>query len=364
MYLGVGGLFGPADDATRCAEVLPSALPERLSETGLYTDISREDAVAEARRVSPAQRAVVRRCRRRRAGIQLPDGATDRQRRHGPLDSSRSGTKLFKEFALDGKRLETRLIWRVADTGNREQDTLVGAYVWNDDESDAYVREGRRRRTCAAPTTTRRRPTRAGAATSARPGTSSGSRRCRLGDVSGAAAVDPPPAGTTYAAPNAALGYLHANCGHCHNPEGGAWVDSHMILRLDVDERDAADDADRADDGRVDLEQWINHGYTKRIVAGDPDHERAVLPDDSQRTMNVQMPPLATEHTDPTRASSSSAPGSNRYEAPRLSARPARVAGIRAQLRRPRPARRRPPRVPTEPAADRRRPTEREATRA
>lgn len=33
----------------------------------------------------------------------------------------------------------------------------------------------------------------------------------------------------------AALGYLHASCGNCHNTRGTAWPDTQMLLRLDAD---------------------------------------------------------------------------------------------------------------------------------
>jgi hypothetical protein len=32
-------------------------------------------------------------------------------------------------------------------------------------------------------------------------------------------------------ATTAALGYLHANCGHCHNQNGTSWPDTQMMLR-------------------------------------------------------------------------------------------------------------------------------------
>ena len=36
--------------------------------------------------------------------------------------------------------------------------------------------------------------------------------------------LDPRPPGDPET--SRALGYLHANCGHCHNPRGGAWPDT------------------------------------------------------------------------------------------------------------------------------------------
>jgi hypothetical protein len=47
----------------------------------------------------------------------------------------------------------------------------------------------------------------------------------------------------------------------------------------------------------VPLQQWTNHGYADRIVAGDPD-QSAIAYRISQRTMYTQMPPIATEFVD------------------------------------------------------------------
>ena len=71
-----------------------------------------------------------------------------------------------------------------------------------------------------------------------------------------------------------------------------------MVLRLDVEEHDATATQIYQTTVGVDLQQWTNHGYAKRIVPGDPDSS-AIFYRMSQRAMNVQMPPLATEKTDP-----------------------------------------------------------------
>ena len=187
---------------------------------------------------APAQRAVVRRRREARAGIQLPDGAvidsTDMDHwtfpgRHEVLQ----GVRARRQAARDAPDLARR---RHRRSRARHARRRVRVERRRDRRG---VRRRTARRTCAAPITTRRRPTPAGTVTSARPGTSLGLSALQLGDVS-ALPLSAPPGGTTFAAPNPALGYLHANCGHCHNPNGSAWVDSHMILRLDVDEHDAA----------------------------------------------------------------------------------------------------------------------------
>lgn len=276
------------------AEVLPSALPARLSQTGLYTDIRGKLIAPRLTEFAPnnvlwSDGAVKSRW------YQLPLG--------GVIDSSDMnhwrfpvGTKLFKEFARDGVRLETRLIWRVGDTGNRETDTLVGSYVWNDAESEAELvplgEQDVRGTDHDAPAQETCWRCHIG-----EPGTILGMSALQLGDVSALPLSVPPADPTPFAAPNAALGYLHANCGHCHNPRGGAWSDSHMVLRLDVEERDAPSTQTVQTTVGVALEQWIGRGFDYRIVAGNPDQSAAFYRI-TQRTMNVQMPPIATEHTD------------------------------------------------------------------
>lgn len=276
------------------AEVLPSVLPDRLSRTGLYTDIRAKTLAPGLVAFTPAHVLWSDGADKQR-WIYLPEGSTidssDMDRWRFPV-----GTKLFKEFSLDGKRIETRLIWRVADTGNRERDTLMGSYVWNDSETEAVL---------AKDGATDVRGTELDVPSMdtcwrchiGEPGHSLGFSAVQLGDVSAWPLSAPPPAGTTFGAPNAALGYLHANCGHCHNPSGGAWSDSRMVLRLGADERDAmATEIVKTTVGEP-LEQWLDAGFSYRIVPGDPDHS-AVVYRMSQRTMNVQMPPLATERTD------------------------------------------------------------------
>ena len=269
-------------------------MPAQLSLTGIYTDIRAKTLNPKLVPFAPnnvlwSDGAVKTRW------FQLPDGAvidsTDMNHWKFPV-----GTKFFKEFALDGKRLETRLIWRVADTGDFEKDTLVGAFLWNDSETEAtFAKDGGenlRGTDHDAPAADTCWKCHIGEA-----GHILGLSALQTGDVSKLPLSAPPPAGTTYAAPNAALGYLHANCGHCHNPRGGGWQDSHMILRLDVEETDAATTQTVQTTVGQNLETWLNHGYLKRIVPGDPD-QSALFYRMSQRAMNVQMPPLATEHTD------------------------------------------------------------------
>ena len=281
-------------DAAVDAAPLPTALPARLSETGLYADLATKQLAPGLVEFTPAN-ALWSDAAVKRRWLALPAGAVidsaDMDHWRFPV-----GTRLFKEFVKGGKRLETRLIWRVGDRGDFERDTLVGAYVWNDDESEAVLAvdgavdvRGTDHDVPAADTCWRCHV--------GEPGHVLGYAALQLGDLTGVPLSHPPPAGTTYAAPHPALGYLHANCGHCHNPEGSAWASSGMVLRLDVDERDAATTQLARTTIGVRLQQWIDRGYEFRVVAGDP-AASAVLFRMTQRTVNVQMPPLATEHQD------------------------------------------------------------------
>jgi hypothetical protein len=288
-----GGHHTPVVDAEVDAG-LPTTMPAMLSQTPLYKDIGSKTLADGTIEFTPANVLWSDGAEKHR-WIQLPPNAqidsTDMDHWVFPL-----GTVFFKEFDLDGKRLETRMVWHVAQTGNFQTDYLVGAYVWDDTESDATFKidgqqdiRGTDHDAPAADTCWRCHVGEAGHIL--------GFSALQLGDTSMWPLTVQP--GTTFAAPNTALGYLHANCGHCHNPNGSAWVDSKMILRLDTAEHDVMTTQIYQTTVGVPLEQWIGRGYTTRIIAGDPDNS-AVFVRMSSRVMNVQMPPIATEYVDPT----------------------------------------------------------------
>ncbi len=96
-----------------------------------------------------------------------------------------------------------------------------------------------------------------------------------------------------------ALGYLHANRGHCHNPSGTAWPDTQMVLRSVV--ADAGLDATgvtRSTVG-VHLEYWRGGSIVSRVSPGQPD-QSALVARRSARGNDDQLPPLATEVVDGT----------------------------------------------------------------
>lgn len=130
------------------------------------------------------------------------DGSAKRRWLHLPpgtaIDASRPdawdfppGTKAWKEFSRNGQRIETRLIERLADGSWR-----YATYVWNANGTDAVLAPDQgignipSRADCLA---------------------------CHEGapvPILGYSAVQ------LKGSVPAALGYLHGNCGHCHNDTG------------------------------------------------------------------------------------------------------------------------------------------------
>ena len=119
------------------------------------------------------------------------------------------GTRAWKEFS-HGRRIETRVIERLADDTWR-----YAAYVWNAEGTRARAADERGETIAveSAPGGTYRVPSRADclACHEGAPVPILGYSAIQLGR-------------TAIAAPSerarAALGYLHGNCGHCHNDSG------------------------------------------------------------------------------------------------------------------------------------------------
>lgn len=118
-------LFVPA------SATLAETVPEWLSETGLYADITTQTVAADHLPYTP-QYPLWSDGATKRRWIFLPEGSS--------IDASNAdlwvfpaGTRLFKEFSV-GSRLETRMIQREGDGG-----WTFAAYVWNEDGKDARL---------------------------------------------------------------------------------------------------------------------------------------------------------------------------------------------------------------------------------
>lgn len=303
--LALSALVG-CDDYHVCPAPPPAlvaALPTRLSETGLYADLVAEALAPGVRPYAPSFELWSDGAAKRR-WIALP---TDAEIDTSNMDAwvFPRGTKLWKEFRRDGLRVETRLLEKV---GDGEGDWAMMAYAWTPDGADAV----------AAPKgVVNALGTAHDVPAADRCLGCHGGRRSRVLGFSALqlAHADPAdgwdlerlvaagrlsvPPSASIAIPGspverAALGYLHANCSHCHNG----------------DRPEAA--GPRCFDPENDFDFFLSTarlggvGETGvyRTVVGD-----AVEPGDpegsklfrlvSHRGEGQQMPPLATDAIDP-----------------------------------------------------------------
>jgi hypothetical protein len=272
-----------------------------ISHTGLYADVGKKTVAANAIAFEPAF-ALWSDGAEKKRWITVPPGtsidASDPDHFVLPV-----GAQLFKEFSLGGKRLETRLIERLAATG-KDSDYFFGAFVWRDDESDAdFVPAGAEN----VRGTDHDVPSAEACSTChiGEPGHALGfSARQLSHDRAGLnlAAMRErgivPPSVTERPIPgDPAVGYLHANCGHCHNINGVAWPDTDMTLRLGYGESDLASSAMVKSTVGIRLQSYRHAGYELRIDPGSPDTS-AVLFRMGERGDAGAMPPIATEKAD------------------------------------------------------------------
>jgi hypothetical protein len=314
---------GEADAAVDLpdAATTPDADPRLLSSQGLYADIGAKTVVPGALEYAPAH-ALWSDAAAKRRWIILPPGSTidtsDMDHWKFPV-----GTKLFKEFALEGKLLETRLI------EIRPDDTFfAGAFIWNEAQTEATLSLGGQDNVLG---TQHDVPTqnRCGTCHKGEPGFVLGFSALQLAKESPAAGevtlesvkdrLSSPPATAPKfpgdATARAAFGYLHANCGHCHNPSGTANLDTCvedpqtgalsecMLLRWSVADGDKATGQSAPELSLINQSTHTNQfPKTTRVEPGDSGMS-AIFVRTNQRGSNAQMPPrFATEVVDDTGA--------------------------------------------------------------
>jgi hypothetical protein len=226
----------PPADAASAPEAGPDAdlpdaeppwttYPPLLSQTGLYADLATETLAAGVRTYAPRYALWSDGAAKRRF-FRLPPGTT--------IDTSNMdfwtypvGTKAWKEFTRDGKRIETRLLMKP------EKDPLswiMISYLWREDGTDA---DAVPRGVANARGTAHDVPAQTDCDFCHR-----GVKDRLLGvsaiqlshDLPGmnlntliaeGLLTDPPAAPFRIPGPpvaEEAMGYLHANCGLCHNP--------------------------------------------------------------------------------------------------------------------------------------------------
>jgi hypothetical protein len=224
------------------------------------------------------------------------------------------GTRLFKEFSLDGVRIETRILERM---GLAQWQWAQASYLWNEDETEAtrVGPEGLEN----AKGTTHDIPSKTaclGCHGSAefgggRPSRGLGFSAVQLsheGDgvtLSGLVAagkLSHPPETMPTLLPDGigpdALGYLHANCGQCHNSTADRIAQVDLDLWLDVGVTTVEESAAWRTAVGQPTSVFSDQHVFRRIVAGSPE-DSALLYRMAERGNNAQMPPLGTEYPDP-----------------------------------------------------------------
>ena len=314
------GLFKSAEAVPQPAAPRP---PQTLEATGLYSDFGTLQVDPKHLAFSPQYPLWTDGASKRR-WLSLPPGA--------PIDGSDSdawifpvGTRLWKEFSFRGQRVETRYLERQADG-----QWLYAAYAWSPDGREAKLVSERGRRGAYAL---------AGGRSHTIPGVSD-CKACHQGgrtEVRGfsvfqlspawdpaalhaerlpAPSVDleyliekgllvgssqrvqdtPPRPIATSPTERAALGYLHANCGHCHN-EQGSLKNIGLFLRhvSGVSRQPAITSTIRKPVRKPAPGQSAD--AVLRVEPGQPDRS-GLVQRISSRYAALQMPPLGTELVD------------------------------------------------------------------
>jgi hypothetical protein len=275
-------------------------LPERLSQTGLYAPGSTTTIASDVRSFRPRFELWSDGASKQRF-IQLPAGAqidtSDMDAWQFPVD-----TKLWKEFTRQGVRVETRLLQRLPSG-------WIGlSYLWQADGSDALAapfgaidalgtphdvpasnecdacHAGRSSHVLGFSAVQLARP--------AEGDSLSLQELIRLGLVSNAPATTPQVPGDE--TEQAALGYLHANCSHCHNASrpkrrGARCFDPESELDFSLGTTHQSTVAETS-----------AYRTTASVIApGRPDSSR-LIELVNQRSRFKQMPPLASDVVDTT----------------------------------------------------------------
>jgi hypothetical protein len=289
------------DDASE-----PATGPLLLSETGLYSDFAARTIAPDVHPFAPRYEFWVDGAKKSRwlwlpPGTKIDDSTID----HFVFPV---GTKAWKEFVVDGKVIETRLLMKV-----REGDTFgwwQAAYVWKEDGSDAVAQlDG----VTNAFGTTHDVPkqtdcfnchgnvkdTLIGVSAIQLGDPASTPRPIDVLDARGWLTTPPPPdldvPGT--GAVKDGLAYLHANCGHCHNDEAiRLKTQTRMRLRLLVGQRAEDTGALTTTIGTV-MKHPLPNDVTTVVVPGVPDKSGLFVR--MGMTDGYRMPPVGSKTPDP-----------------------------------------------------------------
>ena len=288
-----------------------SLLPQRLSETGLYIDIVQKS-------VHPAMLPY-------QPEFQLwSDGEEKSRWTYVPecdkIDTTRMddwsfpvGTRFFKEFKRDGRRIETRLIERF---GSGPRDFAMASYQWDEAENEALrVAEAGVQNVAGTGHTIPPksqclhchgtyafgggRPSR-GLGFSAIQ-LSHNDTETSLGDLVASDRLTRVP-GREFTVPGEgstrqALGYLHANCGNCHNDSRDGLPQSDLDLWVSVDD-DHPEETGAYQTAVGQPANLFSDQQVQALVSPGLPEQSALYHRMSQRGNVAQMPPIATKVVD------------------------------------------------------------------
>lgn len=316
------------DASEECSNTLPTTAvaPPFLSDTGLYEDIAEKRVAASMMYFEP-QFALWSDGAVKSRWLYLPECERKVDSTLMNLWSFPVGTYAFKEFVVDGKRIETRFVHRY---GSGDDDFLYAHYLWNDEESDAeLVDENTSSAVLVNPKGTDYDvpPANLCQRCHGQSGGEEGGVRSRILGFSAIqlshdgvgetmktlseAGLLSRPHARGYVVPGtdtqrAALGYMHANCSHCHNdgPERVAFPVGEMDVFLKTSDTSVYDTGayrTLINEHVLGFDGSCEFRVTNDDVAlreGDGAlscvYERASVRDGSKQ----QMPPIATKHVD------------------------------------------------------------------
>jgi hypothetical protein len=314
---GAGGIGGSGGQGGTCVNTLPneSTAPATISATGLYSDTAAKTLSAYVQEYTPqyplwSDGAVKTRW------IYIPEcGVIDNDDEDDwqfPV-----GTRLWKQFERDGQLIETRMIHRY---GSGEDDYVFAAYRWNVQDTEAdLLTTGE----LDAKGTEHDIPTEAechrchgaGVGLGGTPSRYLGFSAIQLSHAGPGVTMaslsndghlkNPNAAGYTVpgnATEQAALGYLHANCGNCHNGTPDGWLIPAIRLRVSTSDTDVTQTGAYTTLVDVMPGQFNDPSCDLLIDSTDPNNSCVLLrmttrgPDTAPG--QVQMPPLGTSEPD------------------------------------------------------------------
>lgn len=307
--------------ASARANDFPDPLRERLTETGLFEPGS-VDAIRPDNRSFTPQYPLWSDGANKRRWISLPAGQAIDASRAAAWDFPR-GTKIWKEFSVEGRRIETRMIERLHDGKWR-----FAAYAWNDEQSDATLVPAAKARKVSLPDGRRYtipseadcRACHEGAAAPVlgfsalqlsmdRDPLAPHAEPVRANDLdlNELIAKDllaglphelseaPPRIAAPTPAGRAVLGYLHANCGQCHvDPKlSGSAVPVELQLALDPSDGSAGSRTIRTLLESESRYRFAGAADTRLVVPGNS-QSGTLLARMRSRDPRIQMPPLGS----------------------------------------------------------------------